>query len=126
MNKNNATKIFESLSSPVRLDVWRILIKAGLEGMVAGELANKLNIAPNTLSFHLKAMLYADLVSVEQEGRFLRYRANIPLMVDLINYLTEECCSAHPEQCLSLCSCANCKAEPAVSLHTDKATKTPS
>ena len=99
MNKEIATKVFESLASGIRLDVWRLLVKAGLEGLVAGQLANELDIAPNTLSFHLKAMLHAGLLSVEQEGRFLRYRANIPLMLSLIGYLTEECCAGHPEAC---------------------------
>ncbi len=99
MNKAMATKVFESLSSGIRLDVWRLLVKAGLEGRVAGELSSSLDIAPNTLSFHLKAMLHASLLSVEQEGRFLRYRANIPLMLALIGYLTEECCAGHPEAC---------------------------
>lgn len=99
MNKAMATKVFESLSSGIRLDVWRLLVKAGLEGRVAGELSSSLDIAPNTLSFHLKAMLHAGLLSVEQEGRFLRYRANIPLMLALIGYLTEECCAGHPEAC---------------------------
>ncbi|WP_337073881.1 ArsR/SmtB family transcription factor [Aeromonas veronii] len=99
MNKEMATKVFESLASGIRLEVWRLLVKAGLEGRVAGELASELDIAPNTLSFHLKAMLNAGLLSVEQEGRFLRYRANIPLMLDVIAYLTEECCAGHPEAC---------------------------
>ncbi|KTA75039.1 ArsR/SmtB family transcription factor [Aeromonas salmonicida] len=99
MNKAMVTKVFESLSSGIRLDVWRLLVKAGLEGRVAGELSSSLDIAPNTLSFHLKAMLHAGLLSVEQEGRFLRYRANIPLMLALIGYLTEECCAGHPEAC---------------------------
>ena len=70
MNKAIATKVFESLASGIRLDVWRLLVKSGLEGMVAGQLASELDIAPNTLSFHLKAMLHAGLLSVEQEGRF--------------------------------------------------------
>ncbi len=99
MNKEIATKVFESLASGIRLDVWRLLVKAGLEGQVAGQLASELDIAPNTLSFHLKAMLHAGLLSVEQEGRFVRYRANIPLMLSLIGYLTEECCAGHPEAC---------------------------
>ena len=58
MNKEIATKVFESLASGIRLDVWRLLVKAGLEGQVAGQLASELDIAPNTLSFHLKAMLH--------------------------------------------------------------------
>lgn len=112
MNKEIATQVFESLASGVRLDVYRLLVKAGLEGMVAGQIASTLAIAPNNLSFHLKAMTHAGLLSVAQEGRFVRYRANIPLMLDLIAFLTEECCGGHPEQCASLRSASSCS--PAV------------
>jgi ArsR family transcriptional regulator, arsenate/arsenite/antimonite-responsive transcriptional repressor len=99
MNKRIATQVFESLSSGIRLDVYRLLIKQGPQGMVAGQIASKLDLPPANLSFHLKAMTQAGLVTVEQEGRFQRYRANYPLMVDLIAYMTEECCAGHPEQC---------------------------
>lgn len=108
MNKEIATQVFESLASGIRLDVYRLLVKAGLEGMVAGQIASTLAIAPNNLSFHLKAMTHAGLLSVEQEGRFQRYRANIPLMLELIAFLTEECCSGHPEQCASLRTASGC------------------
>ena len=70
--------------------------------MVAGDIATTLNIPPTNLSFHFKALTQARLVSVEQEGRFQRYRANIPLMLDLIAYLTEECWAGHPEQCADM------------------------
>lgn len=93
MDKNTATAIFESLSSGVRLDVFRLLVKKGFDGMVAGEIASTLNIPSTNLSFHLKAMTHASMVTVEQEGRFQRYRANIPLMLDVITYLTAECCA---------------------------------
>ena len=112
MNKEIATKVFESLASGIRLEVYRLLVKSGLEGMVAGQIASDLAIAPNNLSFHLKAMTHAGLLSVAQEGRFQRYRANIPLMLELIAYLTEECCAGHPEQCASLRSASGCS--PAV------------
>ena len=102
MEKAVATGIFESLSSGVRLDVYRLLVKTGPAGMVAGEIATRLDVPPTNLSFHLKALTHAGLVTVEQEGRFQRYRANIPLMLDLIAYLTDECCSGHPEQCLDV------------------------
>ena len=108
MNKEIATKVFESLASGIRLEVYRLLVKTGLEGMVAGQIASELAIAPNNLSFHLKAMTHAGLLSVAQEGRFQRYRANIPLMLELIAYLTEECCAGHPEQCASLRSASGC------------------
>ncbi|OIQ94008.1 transcriptional repressor SdpR [mine drainage metagenome] len=102
MEKTAATSVFESLSSGVRLDVYRLLVKKGPEGMVAGEIAITLDVPPTNLSFHLKALTQARLLTVEQEGRYLRYRANIPLMLDLIAYLTEECCSGHPGQCPGL------------------------
>ncbi len=102
MKKSTATAIFESLSSGIRLDVYRLLVNKGAEGMVAGEIASTLNIPPTNMSFHLKALTQAEMVSVTQEGRFQRYRANMPLMLDLIAYLTEECCGGHPEQCAGL------------------------
>jgi DNA-binding transcriptional ArsR family regulator len=97
-----ATAVFESLSSAIRLDVYRLLVRKGTEGMVAGEIASALDIPPTNLSFHLKALTQARLVTVEQEGRFQRYRANMPLMLDLIGYLTAECCAGHPEQCVDV------------------------
>ena len=99
MNKEIATQVFESLASGVRLDVYRLLVKAGLEGMVAGQIASTLAIAPNNLSFHLKAIASSGLVSMEREGRNTRYRASIPLMLEVIAYLTAECCSGSPEYC---------------------------
>jgi ArsR family transcriptional regulator, arsenate/arsenite/antimonite-responsive transcriptional repressor len=108
MEKNTATTIFESLSSGVRLDIYRLLVRQGQEGMVAGEIATTLALPPTNLSFHFKALIQARLVSVEQEGRFQRYRANISLMLDLIAYLTEECCAGHPEQCAELRAASTC------------------
>jgi DNA-binding transcriptional ArsR family regulator len=102
VEKQTATGIFESLSSGVRLDVFRLLVKKGTEGMVAGEIASTVKIPPTNLSFHLKALTQGRLVNVEQEGRYLRYRANIPLMLDLVAYLTEECCSGNPDACVDM------------------------
>lgn len=108
MDKLTATTIFESLSSGVRLDVFRLLVKKGLDGMVAGEIATTLDIPSTNLSFHLKAMTHARMLTVEQEGRFQRYRANIPLMLDMISYLTEECCAGNPEQCADMLNASGC------------------
>lgn len=99
MDKTLATGVFESLASGVRLDVYRLLVKAGPQGLVAGEIGAALDVPPTNLSFHLKALAHAQLVSVVQEGRYQRYRANLALMQDLIGYLTAECCAGHPEQC---------------------------
>lgn len=108
MENQAATKIFESLSSGIRLDVYRLLVKCGMEGMVAGQISSTLDLPPNNLSFHLKGMTHSGLLSVVQEGRFQRYRANIPLMLELIAYLTEECCAGQPEQCASLRAASPC------------------
>lgn len=108
MEKQEATAIFESLSSGVRLDVYRLLVKKGPDGLVAGEIAAALDLPPTNLSFHFRAMTQAGLLNVEQEGRFQRYRANLPLMLDLIAYLTEECCTGRPETCAELRAASSC------------------
>ena len=102
MDKQTATSVFESLASGVRLDIFRLLVKQGPGGLVAGDIAAALGLPPTNTSFHLKALTHAGLISAEQEGRYQRYRANIALMVDLIGYLTDECCAGHPELCEGL------------------------
>lgn len=108
MDQSSALAAFESLSSAVRLDIYRRLVKAGREGLVAGEIASALGLPPTNLSFHLKALTHAALVSVVQEGRYQRYRANLVLMQELIAYLTAECCAGHPEQCAETCQAPLC------------------
>jgi ArsR family transcriptional regulator len=102
MNKQLATGIFESLASGVRLDIYRLLVKTGPQGLVAGEIGSALEVPPTNLSFHLKALTHAQLVAVVQEGRYQRYRANLGLMQELIAYLTAECCVGHPELCAEI------------------------
>lgn len=99
MERDAATTIFESLSSGVRLDAFRLLVRKGAQGMVAGDIAIALNVPPSNLSFHLKALTHARLLTVQQEGRFQRYRANTALMMDLVAYLTAECCVDSLGQC---------------------------
>jgi ArsR family transcriptional regulator, arsenate/arsenite/antimonite-responsive transcriptional repressor len=129
VEKTLATSVFESLASGVRLDVFRLLVKKGTAGMVAGEIASSLDLPATNLSFHLKAMTYAGLVSVTPEGRFQRYRANLPLMLDLIAYLTQECCGGKPELCGDFSADAICpqrveraavQADPAAEIAYDK------
>lgn len=108
MEKQTAISIFESLSSGVRLDAFRLLVRKGPRGLVAGEIATALDVAPANLSFHLKALLQARLVTVEQEGRFQRYRPDIPVMLELIAYLTEECCSGSTDRRVDMPAAANC------------------
>lgn len=99
MNTASALPLFDSLSSPVRLDMFRLLMRAEPHGMVAGEIATALMLAPNNASFHLKNLQQAGLVTAMPEGRFLRYRARLATMLDLVAFLGAECCNGAPEQC---------------------------
>ena len=101
MEMKAATTIFEALTSESRLAIFRLLVKYAPDGLVAGEIARMLDIPKTNLSFHLKTIVHSGLASMEREGRNTRYRANIPLMLETIAYLTAECCSGKPEQCRS-------------------------
>jgi DNA-binding transcriptional ArsR family regulator len=92
MDKATALKVFESLSSPARLDIFCQLVHSGMDGMVAGDLAAALAVPANNLSFHLKVMRGAGLVTATPEGRFLRYRANVSHMLRLLAFVTDNCC----------------------------------
>lgn len=117
MEQDQAIKVFESLASGLRLDVYRLLMRAGPEGLVAGDIASALNVPPTNLSFHLKALTQSGLLGVTPEGRYQRYRANLALMQEMVDYLTAECCAGHPEQCADLrgervCAPASATTEP--------------
>ncbi|WP_298067309.1 helix-turn-helix domain-containing protein [uncultured Mailhella sp.] len=102
MESREAGKIFEALASEVRLDAFRLLVRYAPDGLVAGDIARLLKLPATNLSFHLKGLVQSGLVTVEREGRFQRYRASIPLMLEIIAYLTAECCSGKPECCRKL------------------------
>lgn len=107
MESKKACTIFEALSSEVRLDLFRLLVKNAPGGLVAGDIARQLDIPSTNLSFHLKAVVQSGLADVEREGRFMRYKANIPLMLDIVRYLTSECCAGDPAQCLKFREAGN-------------------
>ena len=81
-----------ALAQGQRLRAFRALVVAGTEGLTPSALAAMLDLAPSALSFHLKALSHAGLVSVEASGRNLIYRAEFARMNDLLNYLTQDCC----------------------------------
>jgi ArsR family transcriptional regulator, arsenate/arsenite/antimonite-responsive transcriptional repressor len=92
MEKKSALAALAGLAQESRLDVFRVLVEQGPEGMAAGEIAEKLKLANATLSFHLKGLTYAGLVVPRQDGRFIYYSANFTTMNGLVAYLTENCC----------------------------------
>jgi ArsR family transcriptional regulator len=95
MKTNDAIKALAALAQATRLDVFRLLVQHGAEGLSASVIAEKLSLPNATLSFHLKELSQANLVSARQEGRFIYYAASYPAMNDLVGYLTENCCSGN-------------------------------
>jgi ArsR family transcriptional regulator len=92
MEKIDAITALAALAQDNRLDAYRLLVQAGPEGLSAGEIADKLKLAPNTLSFHFDRLRHAALVTVRRDGRSLIYAARFDTMNDLLGYLTENCC----------------------------------
>jgi ArsR family transcriptional regulator len=96
MEKTDALTTFAALSQATRLDAFRMLVKAGPEGIGAGDLANALGVLPNTLSANLAVLLHAGLVTNQREGRAIRYFANMETMRALLAFLMEDCCGGRP------------------------------
>ncbi len=92
-----ASKALSAIAQPIRLNAFRVLVVAGESGMPAGALAEKLKVAKSTLSFHLKELRHAGLATSHREGRSIIYKLEYDAMRHLLDYLTKDCCSGHPE-----------------------------
>jgi len=92
MKEKAAVAALAALAQEARLRVFRALVGAGPRGMTPGALSALLDIPASTLSFHLKELVNADLVSVERDGRNLHYRPELARMNTLLGYLTDHCC----------------------------------
>ena len=90
-----------ALAQETRLSIFRLLIEAGPAGMAAGRIAEAIGIPNATLSFHLKELHRAQLVSPRQESRFIYYSANFDRMAALMTFLTQNCCRGMPHECLT-------------------------
>jgi ArsR family transcriptional regulator, arsenate/arsenite/antimonite-responsive transcriptional repressor len=100
MEKKAAVIALGALAQDSRLEVYRLLVQAGPEGMAASEIAGRLGVPANTLSFHLKTLSHADLIQSRQDGRFVFYSTNYGQMNELLSFLTENCCGG--EACVSM------------------------
>lgn len=92
MIKNEALAALSALAQETRLDAFRLLVQAGPAGLTAGDLAERLDISPPALSFHLKGLSHAGLVRARQDGRFIHYSAAFDAMQALVDFLSENCC----------------------------------
>lgn len=99
MDVNHALGAFGALSQPTRLDVFRLLIRAGKDGMLAGEIGAALEVRQNTMSANLAVLLASGLIRNTREGRSIRYFADLDGLQGLLSFLMEDCCGGHPDLC---------------------------
>jgi DNA-binding transcriptional ArsR family regulator len=99
MEKTDAIAALSALAQESRLDVFRLLVQAGTDGMPAGQIGERLGLPSATLSFHLNQLKQAGLVTFRREGRSLIYMAAYAAMNGLLGYLTENCCQGDPAGC---------------------------
>lgn len=97
--KERALGILSALGQETRLDVFRLLVRAGDEGMTPGTISETLKVRANTLSTHLGLLSRYGLVKAERDGRSIYYRAHLETMQLLVTYLVEDCCGGNPELC---------------------------
>jgi ArsR family transcriptional regulator, arsenate/arsenite/antimonite-responsive transcriptional repressor len=107
MKSKQVVQALGALAQESRLAMFRLLVKRGPEGYTPGELQVKLAIAAPTLSFHLKELQRAGLITMRRDGRFLYYSADFTAMNELLGYLTENCCGLSTATCGVACVPAN-------------------
>jgi DNA-binding transcriptional ArsR family regulator len=99
MDSKNTLAALSALAQDTRLEVFRLLVRAGAGGMLAGEIAAALDVRQNTMSGNLQILLSAGLLRNAREGRAIRYFADMDGMRDLLAFLMEDCCGGRPELC---------------------------
>ncbi len=110
MENKLAVQLLSSIAQEARLEIFRLLVQVGAEGLAAGAIGEKLKIPASTLSFHLKELNFAGLISSRQVSRFIYYSANYEAMNGLLAYLTENCCAGQQSCCPDL-TCDTTKKE---------------
>jgi ArsR family transcriptional regulator, arsenate/arsenite/antimonite-responsive transcriptional repressor len=99
VEKSSAIAALSALAQETRLDIFRMLVEQGPDGLAAGEIGNRLGLASPTLSFHLNQLRYAGLVTSRRESRSIIYAADYDNMNALLAYLTENCCKGRTQRC---------------------------
>jgi DNA-binding transcriptional ArsR family regulator len=102
MEIKSAVTALAALAQETRLSIFRLLVEAGPEGVSAGRIGDSLDVPAATLSFHLKELARAGLVSPRQERQFIYYAVNFERMAELMAFLTQNCCRGMPEKCLTV------------------------
>lgn len=110
---DDAVRRLVALGHRTRLALFRLLVEAGAQGMPAGALAARLDLAPSSLTFHLQQLQHAGLIAQRRLGRQLFYAVDIGAMNGLLAYLTENCCGRDAAACAPFCDLAQPAAKPA-------------
>ncbi len=105
MKLNEASTALAALAQSSRLEVFKLLVKQGEDGLSAGDISQQLGIPKPTLSFHLKELTQAGLISSQRNGRSIIYQLHIAGMNSLMTFLTEDCCQGRPELCAPQTRC---------------------
>jgi ArsR family transcriptional regulator, arsenate/arsenite/antimonite-responsive transcriptional repressor len=109
MKKEKAIAALAALAQESRLDVFRMLVQSGPDGMPAGEIGAKLSVPSPTLSFHLNHLKHAGLVSSRRDSRSIIYSADYKAMNDLISYMMENCCRGNTGECAPVAACKSAR-----------------
>ena len=111
MDQSQALRGFAALSQETRLAILRVLVRAGPDGLAAGAVAEAVDASPSNVSFHLKDLEHAGLITARRESRSIIYTADYEALRDLIAFLMKDCCAGRPEICLpAAAACAPAKA----------------
>ncbi|HFD16770.1 MAG TPA: ArsR family transcriptional regulator [Rhodospirillales bacterium] len=104
MDENRAIEAFGALAQPSRMAIFRLLVRAGPEGLQVGEIARRLNIVPSTLSGHLAVLRRAGLLRATRHRREIHYAADLAAVNDLVSFLLADCCDGKVENCSEILS----------------------
>lgn len=99
MDKENVITALSAIAQDTRLDIFRYLVQVGPEGAPAGQIGEHLGLPSATLSFHLKTLQQANLLTRQRRSRSIIYAANFAAMNELLGYLTANCCAGQPQLC---------------------------
>lgn len=106
MEEHDAVAALSALAHTGRLSVFRLLVKAGTDGLPAGDIARATGMLPNTLSANLNILVHAGLARSRREGRSIIYTADYAVMGDLLGFLIEDCCAGEPAICAPVAEAA--------------------
>jgi ArsR family transcriptional regulator len=120
MKKSTVIAALGALAQETRLDIFRMLVQKGPEGLPAGEIGARLGQPSPTMSFHLNQLRFAGLVVSRRESRSIIYSANFKAMSDLLTYLTDNCCGGRPELCTPASACGAESAPQQITVTTKK------